>query len=108
MGGLHGDEFGYVGDQILFEKVRESDVGTDQQRSISRWYDECIWRVEVVLLPDFISISFGAVKKEGTPDMACIKVLLRCVLNRTRCIFPRSRDFVQVCAVALDLREFCR
>ena len=29
MGGLHGDEFGHVGDQILFEKVRESDVSTD-------------------------------------------------------------------------------
>ena len=108
MGGLNGDEFGQVGDQILFEKVRESDVSADQQCSISRWYDECVWCVEIALFPDFIGISFGAVKEERTPDMACIKVFLRCVLNRMRGVFPRSRDFVQVCAIALDLREFCR
>ena len=108
MGGLHGDEFGQVGDQILFEQVGESDVSTDQERSVSRWYDECVWRVEIVLFPDFISISFGAVEEKGVPDMACIKVFLRRVLDRMRGVFPRTGDFVQVCAIALDLREFCR
>src|SRR3972149_4982184 len=105
---LHGDVPGHYVDQPVLLQLPEPDPGADQERSVSRGKQECVWCTKAQLLPDLVGERLRPLEEEGVPGVARIVGRLRCRKSRVRCIFPASGDPAQSGSVKKDLGQLPR